>query len=110
MSTHTKATGYLNHTGLVDAVAAESGVDRETVGRVLRATFDVVGRTVSAGLEVRVTNFGTWSRRMIRATRNPQTGETSGPSASVGFRPTGRLTEWVKSGQPSATLKKDRSH
>lgn len=91
---------------LVDAVAEESGFTRDEVKAVLRAFFDVVGRTVTGGFKVTVTNFGTWRRRVVNGTRNPQTGEPAGPTASVAFRPTGRLAEWVKSGTATDTLAK----
>jgi nucleoid DNA-binding protein len=100
----------LNYGALVDAVAAESGVDKPTVRRVLRATLDVIGRTVATGYRVNITNFGAWSRKVISNTRNPQTGGSAGPTATASFRPTGRLSEWVRTGWPvQNTLKKDRS-
>lgn len=106
MTTNTTTNTDLNQTSLIAAVAAEAGVSKATVKAVLRAFFDVVGRTVAGGHRVTVTNFGTWGRRVISYTRNPQTGEAAGPSATVTFRPVGRLTEWVKSGRPTATLAK----
>jgi len=106
MTVQVQPTGDLNHMSLVDAVVAESGVDRATVKVVLRATFDVIGRTVASGLKVTVTNFGTWRRKVITYTHNPHTGEPAGPTATVAFRPTGRLAEWAKSGTPAATLAK----
>lgn len=97
-----KNIGDMNHMGLVAAVAIEAGVSRDVAARVLRATLDVVGRTVANGHHVTVTNFGTWARKVIRGTRNPQTGEPGGPTATVTFRPTGKLSEWVKSGSAEA--------
>jgi nucleoid DNA-binding protein len=106
MSTQTQPSGALNHGDLIRAVATESGVSQATVKAVLRATFNVIGRTVAGGHRVTVTNFGTWSRRAISSTRNPQTGQPAGPTATAVFRPTGRLSEWVRSGTPSGTLRK----
>jgi nucleoid DNA-binding protein len=110
MTDQVQPTGHLNHVSLIEAVAAESGVSRATVRKVLRATFDVVGRTVAKGYEVRVTNFGTWHRKTLDSTRNPKTGEQAGPTASMGFRSNGRVREWVRSGVAGATLRKTRSH
>lgn len=106
MTSEARTTGVLNQTDLVAAVAAEAGVSRAVVRKVLRATFDVIGRTVTGGHRVTATNFGTFSRRVISKTRNPQTGEPAGPTATAVFRPTGRLAEWVKSGTPTGTLGK----
>lgn len=108
MTTEPIDTTNLNHGSLVRAVAAESGVSQAVVRAVLRAFFDVVGRTVANGHRVTVTNFGTWRRKVLSNTRNPQTGEAAGPSASVGFRSTGRLSVWAKAGQahPADTLAK----
>lgn len=108
MTTESTETTNLNHMALVRAVSAESGVSQAVVRAVLRATFDVIGRTVANGYKVRVTNFGTWRRKVLANTRNPQTGEAAGPSASVSFRSTGRLSVWAKAGQahPADTLAK----
>jgi integration host factor subunit alpha len=78
MSARHIPTGRLNHMALAEAVAAESGVSREIVERVLRATFDVIPRNVVAGHPVNVTNFGTWYPKVEapRVRRNPQNGET----------------------------------
>ena len=67
----------LNHTQLIEAVAAESGQSAKIVEQVLRATFDVIGRTVISKGRVTVTNFGSWyaSKVSPRVRRNPATGE-----------------------------------
>jgi nucleoid DNA-binding protein len=106
MATQVQPTGDLNHMSLVDAVAAESGVHPDTVKAVLRAAFDVIGRTTAGGFKVTVTNFGAWRRKTVPYTRNPQTGEPAGPSAYVAFRSTGRLSAWARSGTAGATLAK----
>ena len=105
MSTPEQPTN-LNHTGLIDAVARESGVRRADVKAVLRAFFDVTGRALATGHKVRITNFGTLYRRVYKTTHNPKTLEATGPSASVGFRATGALSRWVKAGVPADTLAK----
>lgn len=106
MTTETQPSGDLNHTSLVAAVAAESGYSKAEVRAVLQALFNVIGRTVAGGHKVTVTNFGTWRRRVVRYTHNPNTGEPAGPTAGVAFRCTGRLSEWVRSGAAAGTLAK----
>jgi DNA-binding protein HU-beta len=68
----------INYRRLVELVSWESGIDPETVAQVLRATFDVIGRAVTSGGTVSITNFGTWKVREVgpRRARNPHTGET----------------------------------
>lgn len=100
----------INHTALVEHVAAEAGVSPKVVGQVLRAFFDVVGRKVTEGHSVNVTNFGTWRSRVRgeRLARNPQNGdtvivpETRYPAFT--FAPAFRRS--VRSGTALATLKK----
>jgi DNA-binding protein HU-beta len=106
MSDQAQTAGDLNYSDLVAAAAAEAGVSQATVKKVLRATFDVVGRTTASGHRVTVTNFGTWRRRAFTNNRNPVTGEAAAPSAGVVFRSVGRLSEWAKSGRPGTTLAK----
>lgn len=66
----------MNKKTLIDAVAAETGETKASVGRVLNATLDVIGATVRAGDKVALSKFGTFTRktRAARAGRNPQTG------------------------------------
>lgn len=106
MTDQAEQAGNLNLTALIAAVASESGQTQATVRAVLRSTFDVIGRTVTSGHEVRVTNFGTWRRKAVTGTRNPQTGEPAGESATMAFRSSGLIRRWVRSGSPGATLAK----
>lgn len=103
----------LNHMGLVDAVAKESGLRREDVEKVLRAAFDVIGRTVIAGFRVSVTNFGTWHSHVLpgRTVRNPGTGETKHIDASryPRFLYSPKIRNASVSGEFLETLKK-RGH
>lgn len=99
-------TTDLNHTSLIRAVAEESGHSQTVVGDVLRAALDIIGRTVAAGYVVRISNFGVWSRKVIKATHNPQTMQPAGPTASVRFRSLGRLAQAVKAGELNGTLRK----
>jgi DNA-binding protein HU-beta len=99
----------LNHTQLIAAVAQESGHSQAAVAAVLRATFDVVGRTVAGGGTVSVTNFGRFDRLVRKSAHNPQTMEPLGPTAGVRFKSSGRLREAVREGQQITTLKKNHS-
>ncbi|OUS43248.1 bacterial DNA-binding protein-domain-containing protein [Ostreococcus tauri] len=66
----------LNKKTLIDAVAAETGETKASVGRVLNACFDVIGATVQSGDKVAISKFGTFARktRAARDGRNPMTG------------------------------------
>lgn len=67
----------MNKSELVDAIAAESGAAKNTVGDVLRAFEDVVVKNVVAGEKVVLAGFLSFERvdRKARTARNPQTGE-----------------------------------
>jgi nucleoid DNA-binding protein len=103
----------LNHTQLIEAVSAESGESVDTVGRVLRATFDVIGRTVMEKGRVTVTGFGSWFASSVapRVRRNPQTGEEwMAPRVTYPrFRWSPRVREATVAGTVLPTLKK-RGH
>jgi nucleoid DNA-binding protein len=103
-------TGPLNKTGLAEAVAADLGIPLTDGYRVLDAVFGTVTRTVTAGHDVTVTNFGTW-RALVhpaRVARNPQNGQpVKVPERSaVRFRVSPRLQEVVRGGDPAASIKK----
>lgn len=106
-------TGHLNQTQLLEEVLAETGrKDLETgrtearndTAQTIRAVLDVIGRTVVAGHEVRLTNFGTFRLRPTASRRNPQTGEPTAPSRSVGFRANGLLRAHARTGEPVVSL------
>lgn len=99
----------MNHMDLIEAVAREAGLPKATTARVLRATFDVIGRTVAEGGRVSVTNFGSWFLRVIPHTHNPKTLEKLGPVRVARFKASGRLAGQIKRGQPVTTLRKDPS-
>lgn len=103
----------LNHTDLINEVAAESGLSPKVVDQVLRATFDVIGRHVVAGYKVAVTNFGTWYRSEVqpRLRHNPGTEETwRAPRTHYPrFRYSPKVREATVSGQVPDTLRK-RGH
>lgn len=94
-----------NHMELVDAVAGETGVDRDVVADVLRGAFDVIGRTLASRGTVTVTNFGRFST-YTRGARNPLTGETGFIATTARFRSSGSLKRAVRSGEVPETFKK----
>lgn len=109
MGTGDQPVDRMNHLALVRAVAQEAGVPQQTVAKVLRATFDVIGRKVAEGGRVNVTNFGSWFLTTIPHTHNPQTLEKLGPVRVARFKARGRLAQIIKSGGTVTTLKKDPS-
>lgn len=104
----------LNKTSLAETVAADLGITVKEAFRVLDAVFEPIARTVTAGHDVTVTNFGTWRAVLDpeRKARNPQTGEriTVPARHAVRFRVSPRLQEVVQAGDPTASIKKRPSH
>lgn len=103
--------GPLTKTSLGEAVAAELGVSPKEAARILEAVCDVIARTVTAGHNVSITNFGTWvsTRTPKRKARNPQTGGTVTVPARqvVRFRTAPRLAAIVRDGKvTAATIRK----
>ena len=100
----------LNHTQLIEEVAAESGLSSKIVEQVLRATFDVIGKTVIGKGRVTVTNFGSWyaSKVSPRVRRNPATGEEWMASAHYypRFSWSPRVREATVTGDVLPTLRK----
>ncbi|MEI6710570.1 MAG: HU family DNA-binding protein [Actinomycetota bacterium] len=82
----------MNKSELVDAIAAESGAAKNTVGDVLRAFEDVIVKNVVAGEKIVLAGFVSFERveRKARTARNPQTGEpiqvaaSRAPKVSIG--------------------------
>jgi nucleoid DNA-binding protein len=105
-----RITGPLNKTGLAAAVAGELGVSLDEGFRALNAVIDSIARTVAAGHDVTITNFGTFRaiEAPSRKARNPQTGErVQVPArADVRFRVSPRLRAVVRAGDPSASIRK----
>lgn len=95
-----------NHMQLVDAVTGQlDGVSRETVARVLRTTFDVIGQTMAARGTVSVSNFGKFAT-FTRQTHNPLTGETGIITTTARWAATGALKTAVRTGNVPETLQK----
>jgi DNA-binding protein HU-beta len=67
----------VNRRDLVNAVAAETGVDSKQVDAVIKGFTDVVTATVSGGEVVAITGFAKFAKveRAARMGRNPATGE-----------------------------------
>jgi DNA-binding protein HU-beta len=103
-------TRIMNHTQLIEAVAKESGESEKIVAKVLRATFDVIGRTVIEKGRVTVTNFGTWYASEVapRVRRDPQSGEEwmAPRTYYPRFRWSPRVRDAVVTGDVLPTLKK----
>jgi DNA-binding protein HU-beta len=79
----------------IRAVARETGATQGEVGRILRASFDLIARTLASGDTVVLTGFGTFAMRQRAARRgvDPRTGApiALGVTRSPGFTPSQRL-------------------
>lgn len=100
----------LNHTQLIEAVSAEAGLSPKIVEQVLRATFDVIGKTVIEKGRVTVTNFGSFFATKVSPTvrRNPATGEEWMTSAHYfpRFKWSPRVRQATEAGDVLTTLRK----
>lgn len=105
MSENTSGPSF-NHMQLVDAVTGQlDGVSRETVAKVMRGTFDVIGQTLAAKGTVSVTNFGRFTT-FTRGVRNPLTGETGLVTTTARWAASGSLKKAVRTGTVPETFKK----
>ena len=68
----------MNKSELIDAIAANSGLNKADAGRALDGFTAAITNAVVAGESVSMVGFGTFSvkHRAARAGRNPRTGET----------------------------------
>lgn len=68
----------MNKNGLISAVAERSGLSKADAAKAVDGVFVSITSALSAGGEVRVVGFGTFSVANRKATtgRNPRTGET----------------------------------
>jgi DNA-binding protein HU-beta len=68
----------MNKTELVAKIAEDSGLDKSSAERALKATLNAITDAVAVGEKVTLPGFGTFERRerAAREGRNPQTGET----------------------------------
>ena len=67
----------MNKSELVTAIASTAGLTKVQAGEALNAFIETVEKTVTAGDDVVLVGFGTFSRKETkdRKGRNPQTGE-----------------------------------
>lgn len=68
----------MNKSELIDAIAANSGLNKAEAGRALDGFTAAITNALVAGDSVSMVGFGTFSvkHRAARAGRNPRTGET----------------------------------
>ena len=68
----------MNKSELIDAIAANSGLNKADAGRALDGFPAAITNALVAGESVSMVGFGTFSvkHRAARAGRNPRTGET----------------------------------
>lgn len=69
----------MNKQELVNAIAANTGISKKNVEKVLKNFVTVVMDDVAAGNKVQMIGFGTFesTTRAAREMRNPRTGEVS---------------------------------
>lgn len=67
----------MNKNDLIGAVSAASGLSKSDTASAVEAVFDTITNALSAGDEVRLIGFGTFSvaKRKASTGRNPRTGE-----------------------------------
>ena len=94
----------MNHAGLVESVAAATGLSRAAAARAVEAVVDGVVAALRAGEEARVAGLGTFvvAVRAARQGRNPQTGAAVRVAASkaVRFRAAKAAKEAVNAAAP----------
>jgi DNA-binding protein HU-beta len=68
----------MNKSDLIDAIAANSGLNKADAGRALDGFTSAITGALKRGDSVSMVGFGTFAvkRRAARAGRNPRTGET----------------------------------
>lgn len=67
----------MNKTDLVGKVAAETGMTKKDIEKIVNAFFETVEEALKAGNKVQLIGFGTFEvrDRQARKGRNPQTGK-----------------------------------
>lgn len=108
MSRQVRPERPLNKTALGEAVAAALGVSIEDGHQAVAAVLDTIARTVAAGHQVAVTNFGTFVPKHLPARKawNPQTGDPVVVEAGtkLHFRVSPQLQAAVKANDPDAAV------
>jgi DNA-binding protein HU-beta len=74
----------MNKAELIDAVSAQTGLQKTDAARAVDAVFEAITGALKAGDSVSVVGFGTFvvKSRAARSGRNPRTGETIEIAAS----------------------------
>ena len=75
----------MNKAEIAGCVARRTGLGRGTAAAAVDTVFDAIGEALSAGEDVRIAGFGTFTTRSrpARTGRNPRTGETLALPASI---------------------------
>jgi len=78
----------VNKTQLVEQLAAQTGVGKPDVEKVMKSFIDTVQLTVKKGEKVSLPGFGGWSQtqRKARTARNPRTGAAVKVPAGKGVK------------------------
>jgi len=74
----------VNKAELIDAVAADTGLNKSDASKAVESTFDNIGSELRSGSSVSIVGFGQFavSDRAARTGRNPRTGEVIAIPAS----------------------------
>ena len=75
----------MNKNDFVNSVAASAGLSKADAANAVDSVLDSISATLAAGVEVRMTGFGTFStaKRAASVGRNPRTGEKIQIAAST---------------------------
>lgn len=89
----------MNKSELIDAIAADAGISKNSAKLALDSFLGNVGNTLKTGGKISLVGFGSWSvsERAARDGRNPQTGATIKIAAKkvVKFKPGAELENQV---------------
>jgi DNA-binding protein HU-beta len=95
--TRTEKEMPVNKNDLIQQLADRTGLGKTDAAKAVDGVFDLIGDTLKAGEEVRLTGFGVFvvATRAGGKGRNPQTGEeiTIKPSRQPRFRPGKQLKD-----------------
>lgn len=101
----------MNQAQLIKAVIANTGLSRRKAEAAVTAMLDTIVRTVTAGEDVSITNFGTFRacEDPAQIRRNPQTGSTfqARPMARMRFRVSPKAQQIVAAGDTAARRRKE---
>ncbi len=67
----------MNKQELISQVSSKTKMSKTLCGKLIDATFDIMGGALRKGDKVQMVNFGSWKklRRKARLGRNPKTGK-----------------------------------